>query len=807
MKINEVTIEGLRGVRYKMEIPLGAKSALLYGDNGSGKSSISDVFEWFYFDKVAHLSDEEIGRSGIEAMRNVFLAESQLGKLSLSFTSKEHNALKVLEQKGDKLKSQNSNDNEAFKEYLHHSCSENLILRYRDLVNFVLASKTTRLKALSDIIGYSEVTATRDTFRTVKNSLAKEIRNKTFDNQINHQQAQIIEQLQQNITSDAQFINAVAKLIEPFKLEDKINKLEDIDPIMLKIKKPDDSKEVAQENFLVKIDEKMVVFPANLDELEADYKHYKAKYDQVVSDLEKLKKLSLEKLLSTGKSILEDKAYFENNCPLCLTEQAKDKLLSAVGVRLSELQEIKNEQAALAKQKDELDRQLKDASRVLTALTIDKQLDETQNNKLKDGLLEFQSQLKRYDDALKRKVEDGELLEKSESLIIERADVTDLCDLAKSMLTELRSQRKADPKWDAYSKINISKHAYAAIKRLKKEQEVYELQLATMEAIYTSFQKCQKDALETFLQNFSGRINDVYVFLNPGEKVENIKLVPIEKDEELLGITIQFDFLHTKDVSPPHKFLSESHLNCVGLGFFLASVEAFNKKNKFLILDDVISSFDVNHRKRFADLLVEQYSDYQIILLTHEKSWFDMVNNLVRGKGWFVNTIKHDLEKGTHLDEPPQSLRERIEAKIQGKIEDNLGNDSRKYLEHILKEIAASLQVKVAFRFNDQNEDRMAYDLLLELKGTINSRKCTELQAAPVIERLIKSTFIGNKDSHDSSFVPKFQDMKAFWDDVTEFEKLFLCPSCKSLVSAKHYDSVGQKIRCKDGAHAYTWKL
>jgi len=63
---------------------------------------------------------------------------------------------------------------------------------------------------------------------------------------------------------------------------------------------------------------------------------------------------------------------------------------------------------------------------------------------------------------------------------------------------------------------------------------------------------------------------------------------------------------------------SESHLNCLGLSFFLASVEAFNKNNKFIIFDDVISSFDTTHRKRFTDLILGEFSDYQIILLTHE---------------------------------------------------------------------------------------------------------------------------------------------------------------------------------------------
>lgn len=71
--------------------------------------------------------------------------------------------------------------------------------------------------------------------------------------------------------------------------------------------------------------------------------------------------------------------------------------------------------------------------------------------------------------------------------------------------------------------------------------------------------------------------------------------------------------------------MSESHINCLGLSFFLASVKAFNKESKFFVLDDVISSFDRSHRYRFAQLLANKFSDYQVILLTHEKDFFELV--------------------------------------------------------------------------------------------------------------------------------------------------------------------------------------
>ncbi|MDR2818116.1 MAG: AAA family ATPase [Endomicrobium sp.] len=48
IKIKNLTISGIRGIQSSLSIPLNEKSILLYGDNGSGKSSITDAIEWLY---------------------------------------------------------------------------------------------------------------------------------------------------------------------------------------------------------------------------------------------------------------------------------------------------------------------------------------------------------------------------------------------------------------------------------------------------------------------------------------------------------------------------------------------------------------------------------------------------------------------------------------------------------------------------------------------------------------------------------------------------------------------------------------
>ncbi len=170
---------------------------------------------------------------------------------------------------------------------------------------------------------------------------------------------------------------------------------------------------------------------------------------------------------------------------------------------------------------------------------------------------------------------------------------------------------------------------------------------------YAEFLRQQKEAVDAFLTYFSTSIDELYQFMNAGEKVECLKLIPVEKNDELAGVGIECRFIDSRTTSP-HKYLSESHLNCLGLAFFLTSVRALNRRNRFFLLDDVISSFDSLHRKRFADLLLERFSDYQIIVLTHEKYWFDYLRALVKGKGWLITTVKWSEDKGTFAEDCQQ---------------------------------------------------------------------------------------------------------------------------------------------------------
>ena len=428
-------------------------------------------------------------------------------------------------------------------------------------------------------------------------------------------------------------------------------------------------------------------------------------------------------------------------------------------------------------------------------------INEETHIELKKSIENIKSKLSGFISEINIKLLAGKRIRTIAEIKLTDSDFNYISIVNKDILS-IKETLKKDNYSDVRVKVEFAKNSFNQIKQLQEKLQKLNQQKDNIEIIYYAFAKKQKDGLESFLNNFSSIINEYYQFMNVDEAFKDLKIIPIEDDEELKGITIQFKF-NGNEVTPIQKYFSESHLNCYGLAFFLASVNAFNKENRFIILDDIISSFDTNHRKRFADLLFEKFNDYQIILLTHESEWYEYVRAIARNKDWLSNRINWNKEKGAHLEESPVDIRERIVNNIKNNIETNLGNDIRIYLEYFLKQICYNLEAKVNYLPNETNEKRMSPEMLNALKSKMDKYSKT------LVERTTNSNIIGNLLSHDNKYSSKMGDLKAFWKDILDLENLFLCEdqNCKNrVVSIKYFDSVNKKIRCGCGKKEYDWK-
>src|SRR5262245_8587287 len=231
--------------------------------------------------------------------------------------------------------------------------------------------------------------------------------------------------------------------------------------------------------------------------------------------------------------------------------------------------------------------------------------------------------------------------------------------------------------------------------------------LGVAERVYDAYEERQRRQLEEMLSSISGRVAEIYGALHPGENLSGISVEPWTAKG--LELSVQ---LHGVKQRPPHGVLSESHLNSLAIALFLAMAETFNEKMRFLVLDDVINSFDREHRGQLADLLANEFAEWQLLVLTHDHQFFEHLTR--RAPSW----RKLELTSWSY-GEGPRTLgyetsralaaaRERLEQGDTG----GAAAKARRALEEQLQEVCQALEAPLAFRRGHANEQREIGELL-----------------------------------------------------------------------------------------------
>jgi len=798
--INKINITGIRGTRKTLNLNLNEKSLLLYGENGTGKSSLTDGIEWFFNQKIDHLTNEEIDKKGKGAIRNTFISDKDNGFVEVFFNNDKLDAKLSID---NKLKITRSNQSDDFNSFIEASQSENLILRYCELVRFIIASKTDKLKELQEIIGFSKVQEIRELLLKQKNKINKTIKNNKYDDNKSQQQSIILENLERNTYTDDQFIDGINEITKCLKLGEEINTNKDVEKVLEKLKTQQNSELLKKINFINKVYGTLLNFENNVEVINEKFKNYNNNIRNLQENPEKTNKIQLLNLLKEGHSLLKNDVILNDICPLCQQAKNKVELIQELDKRIEELVLLNIEKEGLEEQANEFRQLVQQNINKIKNLFDEELFNLEENEDLKKQVKIIEKLLTRFSDELKKDLL-TKLIEPSE-IIIEKKQFEDIIKQILINKETLEKEQSKDIKTEVHTKIELAKGAYNKYKKIENEKSLLAKQQKTFEILYSDFIIRQSDALNSFLTMFSDDINKYYTAMNPNEKIEEIKFVPITKNEELSGITIEYNFFN-QTKKPPIAYLSESHINCLGLAFFLASVKAFNKENKFFILDDIISSFDKKHRTRFAKLLTDNFSEYQIILLTHEHDFFELAASIVKNNGWAIKEIKWTEEEGSTIDETTINIKERILKKLKEKTIDGLGTDIRIYTEKIMKEIAANIEAPVAFRFNEVNEKRMGPELIDSIHSRISKKGKELIAKVNIIELKELPMFLENKTSHDNEFSESIEDLEVIWEDINNIINILFCDDCEKFISIRYFDKVEKNIRCSCGKLKYNWK-
>lgn len=168
----------------------------------------------------------------------------------------------------------------------------------------------------------------------------------------------------------------------------------------------------------------------------------------------------------------------------------------------------------------------------------------------------------------------------------------------------------------------------------------------------------RKKFVDDVLKEISGETERLYSKLHPNEEIGKIRLA---LDPNRIGsLHLRGDFHTEKDV-PPQSLFSESHLDTLGFCVFLALAKKYKSEDTIVILDDVVTSVDRGHLDRFIELLHEEEQHFsQFIVTTHYQPWRDRYrfHRAPGGKVHFIELRAWSLGTGIRVQGMKLSLDE-----------------------------------------------------------------------------------------------------------------------------------------------------
>jgi hypothetical protein len=321
--------------------------------------------------------------------------------------------------------------------------------------------------------------------------------------------------------------------------------------------------------------------------------------------------------------------------------------------------------------------------------------------------------------------------------------------------------------------------------------------LEVAEGVFDAYQTKQKEDLTELLKRISRRVGEIYSALHPGEDLDAVSVEPWTAK----GVELAIEFYGSRQ-RPPHGVLSESHLNSLAIALFLAMAESFNEQIGFLLLDDVINSFDVEHRGRLAELLADGFSKWQLIVLTHDQQFFEHLSR--RAPSW----RKLEFTSWSYASGPRttlyqtagilQNARERLDSgDVQG-----AATKARRALEELLQEVCEALWAPLPFRRGQANDRREIGELFKGVRRTLKERAKPMLES---IEPLLKhlEADVGatlNVAAHGSRGRPGTSEVQAALDRIAALDDKWSCPECRTRVWHRGNADAG---RCKCGSSAF----
>ncbi len=599
--LTKLSIAHLRGSVIPFALPFekNKKLSVIYGENGTGKSTICDAFDFIGNGRVGSLENRGLGKT-TKYWQSVGKKPTDVSVTleTASTDPKKPDACQAIANKGEVV---------ATPAALRPKVE---VLRRSQILALIEAKPGDRYAAISRFIDVSGIetseAALRDLIRDLKGN--REI---------------AVARVQENLDALTGFWEAAGK-------QDK-NYL-----AWAEAESKRDAGSSAAE--LTALDGLQTSFSRLLD-----YPEQLKAAETAVSNAKETAAAAKKKTDECAQSIAGDagetmglldtaSSYFHKHpnpaaCPLCESAEKVVGLADRVKQRLEQFSAL---QAALQKQQA-LESEVQRITQQLEALKTNAKRHAQDFEKARGKLTEWPKDIELPKTAAPEEVSAlAGWLEKLAHLPSQWKKVEIARQDRKQFLTTLKSALKT-----FQDNVKAQKELDALLPKLSKALEIVEDE--------------RRRFTDEVLSKIADQVGRIYELVHPGEGLNKISLVldPAKR----ASLEIGTDFYGQKG-APPQAYFSDSHLDTLGLCVFLALAALDGPEKTILVLDDILASVDEPHVERLIEMLYAEAVKFRhCVITTHYRPWKQKLRWgwLKNGQCQFIELTKWTDKNGLTL--------------------------------------------------------------------------------------------------------------------------------------------------------------
>lgn len=317
----------------------------------------------------------------------------------------------------------------------------------------------------------------------------------------------------------------------------------------------------------------------------------------------------------------------------------------------------------------------------------------------------------------------------------------------------------------------VLKHFKFALTQGKELGELYtDLERLIKQPTGREFTKIQKKSVvDSALKGFNEAFGELFKDQSP-EYILNHAAPILEKFDSHMKIELTFPqirpnkeydglenaIVHIRvkfaghDVQKPHLFLNEARLSAIAISIYLGMIKRHPQgiSHKLLFLDDIFIGLDISNRMPLLEILETDFKDYQIILTTYDKPWFEYARGFIDKSIWEI--MEFYAERTAHGYEMPMmingiNLLQRANVHYQKCDYKAAAVYVRSYFEKIIQKYCEKKKIKVPFK--SRLKSHTTEDFWNEIKGEIDTGVVTEIER---YRSLVLNTFSHyNLENHE----------------------------------------------------------